>query len=257
MGQINILNDAGTAKLSLQFTGTTNKSLNSELLSSITSDVQTQLDSKVSKSGDIVGILQIQNPTQTGYASTLAETVTKSTLSIKTHSTDSTLTTFGAISGGDAYIQRSNGPGTSFYNIQLNPFGGAVTTPYQPAFRGYVNPDQTTDGEMLSNWNIQYNRGNHFSGGRLTAPVKGVYHVSAAIDASTSPSRVRICVNGGTWAMNEPTVTNDGWETINITTDVYCNAGDYISLFVDNGSGSYPYHMGGGYWGWFNIHLVG
>ncbi len=207
--------------------------------------------------GVINGVTQISNPTETGYTSSLAETVSKATLKIKTHSTDSTLTTFGGISGGDAYIQRSNGPGSTQYNLRLNPFGGAVLMPYQPAFRGFVAPDQTTAGEMLSNWTIQYNRGNHFSGGRLTAPVAGVYHVSAAIDASGSPSRVKICVNGSTMAMNEPTITSDGWETINITTDVYCNASDYISLIVDNGTGANPYHMGGGYWGWFNIHFVG
>jgi hypothetical protein len=58
MGKINILNDAGTAKLSLQFTGTTNKSLNSELLSSITSDVQTQLDSKIPKGAAFFAVKQ-------------------------------------------------------------------------------------------------------------------------------------------------------------------------------------------------------
>lgn len=156
-----------------------------------------------------------------------------------------------------AYFQVATTNASSAGTIKLNPFGGAVLMPYQPAFRGFVAPDQTTAGEMLSNWTIQYNRGNHFSGGRLTAPVAGVYHVSAAIDASGSPSRVKICVNGSTMAMNEPTITNDGWETINITTDVYCNASDYISLIVDNGTGANPYHMGGGYWGWFNIHFVG
>lgn len=207
--------------------------------------------------GVISGVTQISNPTETGYASNLAETVSKATLKIKTHYSDSTLTTFGGISSGDAYIQRSNGPGTGSYNLRLNPFGGAVLMPYQPAFRGYVNPDQTTAGEMLSNWVIQYNRGNHFSGGRFTCPAEGVYHVSAAIDANGSPSRLKICVNGSTKAMNEPTITSDGWETINITTDVYCNPSDYISLIVDNGTGANPYHMGGGYWGWFNVHFVG
>lgn len=58
MGTINILNDAGTAKLSLQFTGTTNKSLNSELLSSITSDVQAQLDSKVPRGAAFFAVKQ-------------------------------------------------------------------------------------------------------------------------------------------------------------------------------------------------------
>lgn len=60
MGKINILNDAGTAKLSLEFTGTTNKSINTEHLSSITSDVQNQLNLKA----------PLANPTFSGLLTT-------------------------------------------------------------------------------------------------------------------------------------------------------------------------------------------
>lgn len=207
--------------------------------------------------GVINGVTQISNPTETGFASNLAETVSKATLKIKTHSTDSTLTTFGGISGGDAYIQRSNGPGTGSYNLRLNPFGGAVAMPYQPAFRGYMNPDQTTSGEATANWTVQYDRGSNFSGGRFTAPVTGVYFFSVAIDANGSPSTVGLRKNGAVFAQNEPTITNDGWETINITSDINLSAGDYVSIFLGNGTGANPYHMGGGYWGWFCGHLIG
>ena len=60
------------------------------------------------------------------YTTSLAETTTKSTLQLKTHAGDSTITTFGGVSGGNAYIQRSNGPGTTPYAILLNPYGGNV-----------------------------------------------------------------------------------------------------------------------------------
>lgn len=63
---------------------------------------------------------------ETGYASTAAEGISKATLLLKTHSTDSTLTAFGGVSGGHAYIQRTNGPGTTPYSLILNPFGGGV-----------------------------------------------------------------------------------------------------------------------------------
>lgn len=46
MGKISILNDAGTAKLSLEFTGTSNATVNAQHLSTITSDVQSQLNTK-------------------------------------------------------------------------------------------------------------------------------------------------------------------------------------------------------------------
>ena len=60
------------------------------------------------------------------YTTSLAETTTKSTLQLKTHAADSTITTFGGVSGGHAYIQRSNGPGTTPYSLLLNPYGGNV-----------------------------------------------------------------------------------------------------------------------------------
>lgn len=64
MGKINILNDAGTAKLSLEFTGTSNTTVNAQHLSTITSDVQSQLNAKVNNTGgSISGNLQINGTT--------------------------------------------------------------------------------------------------------------------------------------------------------------------------------------------------
>lgn len=63
---------------------------------------------------------------ETGYAASLADTVTKAAVLLRTHATDSTVTSFGGISGGDGYIQRSNGPGTGSYDLLLNPYGGNV-----------------------------------------------------------------------------------------------------------------------------------
>jgi hypothetical protein len=61
------------------------------------------------------------------YATSLAETVSRSTLSLKTHSSDSAVTTSGGVGvAGAAYIQRSNGPGTASYDLVLNPFGSSV-----------------------------------------------------------------------------------------------------------------------------------
>jgi len=60
------------------------------------------------------------------FTTSLSETTTKSTLQLKTHAEDSTITTFGGVSGGAAYIQRSNGAGTTPYDLLLNPYGGNV-----------------------------------------------------------------------------------------------------------------------------------
>jgi len=60
------------------------------------------------------------------YTTTLATSVSNAATLIKTHATDSTLFSFGALSAGGGVIQRSNGAGTTAYPIALNPYGGNV-----------------------------------------------------------------------------------------------------------------------------------
>jgi len=76
------------------------------------------------------------------YTESLVDTTTKATLHLKTHAADSTITSFGGVVGGHAYIQRSNGAGNTTYGILLNPYGGKVgigTT--APVARLHVNND--------------------------------------------------------------------------------------------------------------------
>ena len=60
------------------------------------------------------------------YATSAATAISTATLKLKTHSGDSTLTSFGGMSGGITYIQRTNGSGSATYPIALNPYGGKV-----------------------------------------------------------------------------------------------------------------------------------
>jgi hypothetical protein len=93
---------------------------------------------------------------ETGYTANLAETVTKAAVLFKTHSSDSTVTSFGGISGGNAYIQRTNGAGTTSYSICLNPFGGNIgigTTSPSSVFhmKGAASADATLTIETSAN----------------------------------------------------------------------------------------------------------
>ena len=219
----------------------------------------------VNATGDTVGILQIQNPTETGYASTLAESVTKSTVAIKTHSTDSTLTTFGAISGGDGYIQRSNGPGTGSYNLTLNPFGGAVKMPNQPAFMANLSADWThTSGvqKVTGTFSADVNTGSNYSTStkRFTAPVTGNYFISASISTiggagTFSYLSSEIWVNGirrivGGWDGGGTSYGNTSVSGV-----VSLNANDYVELYCE-ASKTFTVASGAGY-SFLSGHLIG
>jgi hypothetical protein len=200
--------------------------------------------------GTISGVTQINNPTETGFASNLAETVSKATLKVKTHSTDSTLTTFGAISGGDAYIQRSNGPGTSSYNIRLNPFGGAVLQPAQPAWRVGLNsnvnftngvygivPFNTTSGQGFCS--IQ--GGVTLSSGRVTVPVAGMYFFSILLRSEGAPfgggSNNPLRLNGAD--LNRIYINNSAYtnyEHIHMSGCVQMATNDYLEMWVRPGN---------------------
>lgn len=149
---------------------------------------------------------------------------------------------------------------------------GNVTTPSNAAFRAWLSTEHTTNGTITSGWTDSttnggvnaYDVGNDFNTttGRFTAPCSGVYHFDLAWDSNSSDAQLNIYVVGtghsGYLARWEPTgATNQGWETRSYSTDAYLEEGDYVYLIGAGASGSYPFHMGAGYWGWFNGHLVG
>lgn len=62
----------------------------------------------------------------TTYATSLAETVSRAAALIKTHGTDTTVFALGVLSSAAGYIQRVNGSGTTPADLALNPHGGNV-----------------------------------------------------------------------------------------------------------------------------------
>lgn len=98
---------------------------------------------------------------ETSYASSLATTVTLASLLLKTHATDSTVTSFGAISGGGGYIQRSNGAGNTSYDLLLNPYGGdvGIGTPVPEARLGVFGGSLgSTSGNSVTHAQIRGDR---------------------------------------------------------------------------------------------------
>jgi len=197
----------------------------------------------VNATGDnMTGPMQIWNSAQSSYSTTLADSVTTSTLQLRTHSTDSTLTTFGVISGGDGYIQRSNGPGTGSYNLRLNPYGGAVLMPNQPAFRASI-----TSGYTLTTTTVKFGTGlltevfdtsNSFNHTAATfqAPVTGRY-MFAVHWAPNTTGRMNtfFYVNGVANAGGSVASANGG---ASVSTLVQLAAGDTFEIYWQSATGA-------------------
>ena len=237
-------------------------------------DVTTSLAAKVNLAGDsMTGQLNVHNSTQSNYASSLAESVSRATVKLRTHSTDSTLTTFGGITGGDAYIQRSNGSGTSEYDIRLNPFGGRVLIPNQPAFSAALTRSSSSTWNSMGNGvtiifddastNELFNRGGHYnaSNGRFTAPVAGVYvfSFSSNIAGGGDFKNVQLRVNGNNRRENY-NQSDNSWDLLSWTHTIELSAGDYVTCvsscqstatFDANAFGS------ASQWTFFNGYLLG
>lgn len=145
---------------------------------------------------------------------------------------------------------------------------GLESKPNKPSFRSYISPESTSIGIYLTaangvTWvtatssNV-YNIGNHFSGGVFTAPIGGIYHFAVMWDGQATTSQLDLYINETSAIVRwEPTGNANNWESFSYSTDCFLNVGDYVSLYARGGSGSYPYHMGGGYWGFFAGHFLG
>jgi hypothetical protein len=179
--------------------------------------------------------MQIWNSAQSSYSTNLSSSVTTSALQLRTHSTDSTLTTFGAISGGDGYIQRSNGPGTGSYNLRLNPYGGAVLMPQQPAFCATSSGGYQTAASMpFTSTKVNVNSCFSTSTYRFTAPVAGRYFFTCHVyfdNNTTADGYPRFKLNGATnhgYAYMQG--NSDGDKTLAMSTILDLSANDYVQL---------------------------
>lgn len=134
---------------------------------------------------------------------------------------------------------------------------GAITAPYQPAFRAYLSTEWTTVAAVPnSGWTEQFDRGNNFNQGTFTAPIAGVYKFGLMWDANASATTVSIRQNGSAIASFEPSYA-DGWESNQLHTVINMAANDYVNIYIAGGSGSNPFHMGGAHWGYFYGYLIG
>ena len=204
----------------------------------------------VNKAGDaMTGRLDIHNSTETGYAANISESVSKSTLSLRPHTTDSPRTSMGSLasgvagnaSNGSAYIQRGNTSST--WDLYLQPFGGLVLMPNQPMLSCMV---AGTNGTALAGYfalgqtSPDLNVGSCFNTTTrlFTCPVAGNYRVSVSATNGDGNSHYMAAVKNGTvqtaWSLFYPTYTTAAQSVI-----IPCAANDTLGAVARYNSGLY------------------
>ena len=136
---------------------------------------------------------------------------------------------------------------------------GDVSMPNKPAFRSYMTTERTTNGDFSSGWSTNeqsfhnWDTNNDFdpSTGKFTAPSDGKYHFICQWDASSVLSQIDMKINSTFAFRYEPTGATAGWESHGWSCLVWMSKGDFAILNGRGASGSYPFHMGAGYWGYW------
>lgn len=154
------------------------------------------------------------------------------------------------------------GTGNRRFGIDPN---GRLTTPNQPACFA-----QRTGGSISSGvigWNdVKLNVGGHYSSanGRFTAPVAGVYMVSAhmivgsSAIGSNSSGNIEIRVNGSVYTTSH--WNNDGaWDGTSVQALIYLNANDYVEAAISGTTSGFMFGANGSNsaYNGFSVRLLG
>jgi hypothetical protein len=129
---------------------------------------------------------------------------------------------------------------------------GAVTMPLQPFAKlkfqigdsGASALKFTGSEVVLKPSNITNNIGGCYSvsNGRFTAPVSGVYRISFSsnimVASATSFVGIKTYRNGGINTFHYENILPISWQFMSFSESIYCNAGDYLTVNGDVGSGS-------------------
>lgn len=134
---------------------------------------------------------------------------------------------------------------------------GRVTMPYQPLCSVAYTDGDITSGTIPFNV-VRENNGSHYNSGtgRFTAPIAGYYKFDVSVlTASGQKGGFRMQKNSTSVYQVENTQAASvaEYRQLSGTSIVYCNASDYLSVVVKNGT----LYGGGGEYTMMNVHLIG
>ncbi len=170
----------------------------------------------------------------------------------------------GALSTGiQAYDTSDNSSNT----LELNPHGGAVTTPNQPAFFAHRNGGNYTETTATAKVYIdgtRFNHGGHYdtTNNRFVAPVDGVYQFNASVNCyyieSGKQLRAFLYVNGSNYVVGDSfhSANNSHDLVASVSHAINLSANDYVEVwsFSDDGSRGFS---SSAVWNTFSGYLLG
>lgn len=124
---------------------------------------------------------------------------------------------------------------------------GRLRIPSQAGFGSFTAAQRTSDGQFANYAGAtgNFNTGGHFnaSTGRFTAPIGGIYLVTATVKSdngsTTTRGLMRLFINGGQY--DEIAEAYGPYQDVGCAQMIALNANDFLHLTIEGASGATPY----------------
>ena len=155
-------------------------------------------------------------------------------------------------------IQSYNNTALTHEALVLQPLGGYVLKPKNPAFYARHTTPTTYNSAYLQNFTVTYDIGNDFNSttGTFTAPIGGVYQLNAMLgnNYANGNGNYNIKVNGNSYngLIWDPYTGQSSWSTSILVGLVKLNANDAVRIYC-NAAG----HPDNADWTSWSMALIG